>query len=212
MAKKYRKQKHIGESEAEAAILAFEAEAKKAVGSDGEPGRFKGFVLADGLKALVRGALDLFVVGDFMEVTKKIKEAEVWLDRAQRKYCLGAVEKYFAPMIGELFGSGELDSDLVDRIMKREREFKEIALIVTSVSLDQASRCYWALEDTIHGVREEQARRVANRTKREAEAKRQREAEEAERSRQRQRELDADRRQARADRVRGLKEGLMAMM
>jgi hypothetical protein len=220
MAKK-RSNQVVTEEEVLLAITDFQQEAEVAVGNGDRP-RFKGFRLPEGLRDGLDEALDLFTNGRFSEALQKIRRAEIWLDKIQRSYCARADEKYFGPAVEELFREVVLDDDLRGRIEKRRREFLEISSIVrssSSVSLDEASKRYWALEEAVDGVRTEQLARDVNRKARQekevyeelllkAEARRRREAEEDERSRKAQARADEQKRQARESKAQELREAL----
>jgi hypothetical protein len=196
------------------ALEAFQEEAMRATGHDGERARFFGFVIVDGLRECVDTAISLFEAGNFNDALKKATEARKWLDNVQRSYCFGATERHFTLMVDELYQEVELDLDLKQQVQAKFEAFKQIAGMVrgsTNVSLDEASKRYWTLEDTISRVKVEQASREENRKRRLVEMKRQKEEEDAERSRQAQAKANEEQRQARAAKAEELRASLSAM-
>jgi hypothetical protein len=200
--------RQVTEREAETLLESFKTTAEAAEGTADHRGLFRGFKVVDGLWSLYNEAVDLFVDGEFSATTRKVQEAEKWLSNALRKYCGGAMEKHFELLIAELVADHEVDQDLVDRVGKRRREFEEAVRLVvssTNASLEEASRRYWALEDAIQGVKEEQKRRKANRLARQVAEQRAEEEKRDEASRLAQAVADEKRkaeRQARAEKLR----------
>jgi len=182
----------ITKADVRQAIKAFGIEAKIAGGDEGNdtPPRFNNFRIPDGVKSSFFAAIESFQHGRFEMAMEEIQDAARGLAAVQRAYFLGS-PKYFDPRIEQL--KGDLDEDLMSRVMNRRRELEEHIRLVQSsrqASLEKAGRLYQALDQTIEGAKEEQEQRERKRQIREAKLKRQAEEAEIERTRKLQQERE----------------------